>query len=80
MVRVDIDLRSTKFRNFLFCNFSTQDLRKNGCDECGSTGLHGVISHKEGFKSWPVEYCEKCEGIGFINIKEIMDMMLLDFL
>lgn len=43
------------------------------CNHCGGTGLDHFSSTKDGGYIWDgVSFCDKCEGIGYLNWKETL--------
>lgn len=61
-------------RQFIINNNSKEYLVKYKCKVCNGTGLKNTHELGMGGFSWQGEYCDFCEGIGYLNPKEITNL------
>jgi RecJ-like exonuclease len=61
-----------RIRDFIEKNNSKKEINKFKCKICGGTGLRDYqkMSDESGY-FWPGEYCNTCNGIGYINVNKI---------
>ncbi len=64
-----------KTRQFIIKNNTEEHLSKYKCKVCNGTGLKGVHKLENGGFSWDDgEYCDFCEGVGYLNPKKIINL------
>ena len=67
------ELLNEKIRKFIIENNSEDRLTKYKCKVCNGSGLKAHKLNEGGF-SWQGEYCDFCDGVGYLNPKKIINL------